>query len=93
MQKLTDLEITRDLRDLPDWERQSSGIARTFDRRTFQGAIAFVNTVAEIAERSNHHPDIDIRYSKVRIFLTTHDAGGLTAKDIALARQITAAAD
>jgi 4a-hydroxytetrahydrobiopterin dehydratase len=92
MQKLTEAEIARDLRGLPEWERQGNGIARVFDRKTFQGALAFVTTLAEIAERANHHPDIDIRYSKVRVFLTTHDAGGLTLNDVAMARQITAAA-
>ncbi len=91
MQKLTDADITRELRDLADWERQGNGIARVFDCRTFKRAIALVSTVAELAERADHHPDIDIRYSKIRIFLTTHDAGGVTARDIALARQITAA--
>jgi 4a-hydroxytetrahydrobiopterin dehydratase len=93
MQKLTDSEITRELQDLPGWERHGNAITRLFDRRSFQGAIAFVNTLGEIAERANHHPDIDIRFSKVRVTLSTHDAGGITSNDIGQARQITAAAD
>jgi 4a-hydroxytetrahydrobiopterin dehydratase len=93
MRKLSDAEIKQELSTLPGWEQQGDMIARVFDRRTFHGSIAFVNTIAEIADRADHHPDIDIRYSRVRIALTTHDANGLTDKDVALARQITAAAD
>lgn len=93
MDKLSDAEITKELQTLPGWERQGNMLSRQFDRHTFRGAIAFVNTLAEIAERANHHPDIDIRYNRVRVSLSTHDAGGLTNKDVAMARQITAAAD
>jgi 4a-hydroxytetrahydrobiopterin dehydratase len=93
MRKLTDPEVTKELQHLAGWEKQSNAISRLFDRKTFQGSIAFVNTLSEIATRADHHPDIDIRYSKVRVTLSTHDTGGITDKDIALARQITAAAD
>jgi 4a-hydroxytetrahydrobiopterin dehydratase len=54
----------------------------------FEGAMAFVNHVAELAEAMDHHPDIDIRYSKVTLTLSTHDAGGLTGRDFALAGKI-----
>jgi 4a-hydroxytetrahydrobiopterin dehydratase len=54
--------------------------------------VQFVNRVADLAEAADHHPDIDIRYRKVRLGLTTHDAGGLTTKDFSLARQIDEAA-
>jgi 4a-hydroxytetrahydrobiopterin dehydratase len=92
MPKMTDPEISQELRTLTGWERQNGAIVRTFDCKTFQGSISFVDTIAEIAERADHHPDIDVRYNKVRIALSTHDAGGITAADVALARQITAAA-
>jgi 4a-hydroxytetrahydrobiopterin dehydratase len=93
MNKLNDSEITRELQSLPGWERQGNLLSRQFDRHTFRSAVAFVNTLADIAERADHHPDIDIRYNKVRVSLSTHDAGGITALDIAMARQVTAAAD
>ena len=93
MQQLSDLDLARELKNLPGWEHEGTSICRWFDRSTFKGAIAFVNTVAEIAERAQHHPDIDLRYSKVRLSLTTHDAGGLTDLDVRVARQITAAAE
>jgi 4a-hydroxytetrahydrobiopterin dehydratase len=93
MTKLTEAEITEALRDLPGWERQGQQLRRTFDRASFNGAIAFVGTLSELAERADHHPDIDIRYAKVTVMLTTHDAGGLTKADVTLARQIQAAAD
>lgn len=93
MRKLTDADINQELRQLPGWEHSGNTLVRMFDRRTFQGAISFVNTIAEIAQRADHHPDLDIRYNKVRVTLTTHDAGTVTDRDIAVARQITAAAD
>ncbi len=93
MRKLSEAEVSKALEQLPGWERQGNTISRMFDRRTFQGAIAFVNTLSELAERAEHHPDMEIRFSRVKVFLTTHDAGALTDQDIALARQISAAAD
>ena len=70
---------------MPEWRRKGSSIARTFEFDDFVTAIKFVNAVARAAEKANHHPDIDIRWNKVTLVLTTHDAGGLTAKDFALA--------
>ena len=61
---------------------------KTFRCATFPAAIAFVQRVANAAESMHHHPDIDIRYTKVSFTLSTHDAGGITAKDIALAKEI-----
>jgi 4a-hydroxytetrahydrobiopterin dehydratase len=58
---------------------------RTFKFKDFVGSLAFVNKVGELAEKAGHHPDIDIRYNKVRLALVTHDAGGITAKDFDLA--------
>jgi len=74
------------------WQKTPAHISRTFEFKDFPSAIAFVQRVAEVAERSWHHPDIDVRWNKVTLTLTTHDAGGLTKKDFALARRIEALA-
>ena len=86
--RLTDAEIEHRLRRLPDWERKGDEIRRTYSFADFVGSLAFVSHVGALAEAANHHPDIDIRYSKVTIALTTHDAGGLTANDFDLAEKI-----
>ena len=65
-------------------------ILRTFQFKDFPAAIKFTNAVAELAEEAWHHPDIDIRWNKVTLSLTTHDAGGLTEKDFALAKKFDA---
>ena len=88
MTVLSKVEITSHLSKRPDWRIEGGELVRTFKFETFPEAIAFVNKVAGIAEESNHHPDIDIRYNKVRLGLVTHDAGGLTAKDFDLAAVI-----
>jgi 4a-hydroxytetrahydrobiopterin dehydratase len=71
-----------------DWERQDDVLVKVVRRGDFAGALAFVNAVGELAEAANHHPDIDIRWNTVTLRLTTHSAGGLTAKDLALAAEI-----
>ncbi|MFN0062892.1 MAG: 4a-hydroxytetrahydrobiopterin dehydratase [Myxococcaceae bacterium] len=71
----------------PTWKKDGEAIVRTYEAATFLEGIAFVQRVAQAAEEANHHPDIDIRYRKVRLLLTTHDAGGLTSRDIALAER------
>jgi len=86
--RLTDDEIDRRLLALPGWERHGDEIRRTFAFADFEGSLAFVGQVGALAEAANHHPDIDIRYSKVTLALSTHDAGGLTAKDFDLAEKI-----
>ena len=73
------------LRALPEWKIESGELVRSFQFKNFRAALAFVNRVGELAEEAGHHPDIDIRYNRVRLGLTTHDAGGLTAKDFDLA--------
>jgi 4a-hydroxytetrahydrobiopterin dehydratase len=75
------------LRALPEWKIVSGELVRTFQFKDFVDSLAFVNSVGKLAEQAGHHPDIDIRYNKVRLGLTTHDAGGLTAKDFDLAAQ------
>jgi 4a-hydroxytetrahydrobiopterin dehydratase len=88
MELLTDAEIEAALVDLPDWTREGDALTRTFRLNDFVHAVDFVNVVAEAAETLGHHPDIDIRYNKVTLRLSTHSAGGLTAKDIELAQRI-----
>jgi 4a-hydroxytetrahydrobiopterin dehydratase len=87
---LTEEHVQAALTELPGWAREGDEIVRTYELETFPAAIAFVGRVAELAEAADHHPDLDIRYRKVRVALTTHDSGGLTAKDMELAGQIDA---
>jgi len=70
---------------LPDWQIESGELVRTFKFEDFVAAMGFVNRVADLAEAAAHHPDIDIRYNRVRLALVTHDAGGITGKDFDLA--------
>ena len=70
---------------LSGWQIENGELTRTFSFKDFLAALAFVNRVGECAEKAGHHPDIDIRYNRVRLSLVTHDAGGLTAKDFDLA--------
>jgi len=90
MPLLTEAEIQALLPRVPGWERRGPELRRTWTFPDFRGAMAFVNRVADLAEAADHHPDIDIRYSKVTLVLSTHDAGGLTARDFALAEKIGA---
>jgi len=85
MSALSQEDAHRHLHALPDWKIVSGELVRTFEFRDFRAALAFVNRVGELAEEAGHHPDIDIRYNRVRLGLTTHDAGGITAKDFDLA--------
>ncbi len=87
VQKLAEAKIVPALASIPNWKLQDTTISRTFQFKDFPAAIKFVEVVAALAEQAWHHPDIDIRWNKVTLTLTTHDAGGLTEKDFALARQ------
>lgn len=87
MAKLNAPQIKAALATVPDWSKRGKTIVRTFVFKDFPAAIKFVNAVAKLAEKAWHHPDIDIRWNKVTIVLTTHDAGGLTEKDFALAKK------
>jgi 4a-hydroxytetrahydrobiopterin dehydratase len=80
------------LRSRTGWTRSGIAITRQFELPTFPAAIAFVTRVADLAEEMNHHPDIDIRYTKVRMSLSSHDAGGVTERDLKLAEGIEKAA-
>ena len=88
MATLSDEEIQAGLVELPGWERDGDQIAKAYKRESFAGAIAFVVRLSYAAEAANHHPDLDIRYDKVRVALSTHSEGGITAKDLQLARAI-----
>lgn len=87
MEKLSAERIKAALATVPEWQQTGDVIARTYTFKDFPAAIKFVNAVAELAEAAWHHPDIGIRWNKVTLALTTHDAGGLTEKDFDLARQ------
>lgn len=84
--------IRDQMRTIPSWSLQDRLIHRTYEFSDFVAAMAFVNAVASQAEDAQHHPDIDIRWNKVTLALTTHDEGGLTAKDFDLARRADTAA-
>jgi len=88
MRKLSEVQIAHRLKEVPHWERRGDNIVRTFKFRSFVKAIEFVNNVAPLAEKANHHPDMTINYNRVTLSLTTHDAGGLTERDFKLAKQI-----
>ena len=88
MAALTDDEIRAAMADLPGWELGDGEITREFRLDSFAGAIAFVVRLSYTAEAANHHPDLDIRYSRVGVTLSTHSEGGVTAKDLELARTI-----
>ena len=92
MAKSTSVQIRKVLKTVPRWKKKGAVITRVFEFKDFVSAMKFVNTVARLAEKAWHHPDIDIRWNKVTLALTTHDAGGLTEKDFALARKFDAAA-
>jgi 4a-hydroxytetrahydrobiopterin dehydratase len=88
--KLDEAKIAAALSTLPQWQRTGEIISRTYQFKDFPAAMTFVNAVAELAEQVQHHPDLDVRWNQVTVALTTHDAGGLTEKDFAFARQCDA---
>ena len=88
MSPLSNPEIKSRLITVPDWQVDAGELVRTFIFKDFRAALAFVNQVGEFAEKAGHHPDIDIRYNKVRLALVTHDAGGITPKDFDLAAAV-----
>lgn len=88
MQKIDPDQIEQRMTEFPDWSVTGQKIQRTFAFDDFTGSMEFVNRVANLAERLQHHPDIMIRYAKVTLTLTTHDASGITEKDFVFAREI-----
>jgi len=87
MPALTPKDINLRLKAVPDWSKRAKTICRTFKFDGFLTSIALVRRIAKQAQKNNHHPDIDIRFDQVTLTLTTHDEGGITEKDFALARQ------
>jgi len=85
---LSENEIVENLGKLQGWNRVASEISKTRELKDFTRSIGYVASVALLAEKANHHPDIDIRWNKVTLTLSTHSAGGLTEKDFSLAREI-----
>jgi len=81
-------KVQQSLAALPGWSLIQGEIVRNAQFKDFVGAMTFVNQVAALAEQAGHHPDIDIRYNKVRLALVSHDAGGLTQKDFDMANEI-----
>lgn len=86
MDKLAPADITDALAALPEWSQPGEAIQRTYQFADFVTSMKFVNAVAAAAEKAQHHPDIMVRYSKVTLTLSTHDAGGLTRKDFDAAK-------
>ena len=86
-------ELKKRMKKIPEWELEKKHIERTFEFDDFADAIDFVNAVAEVAEEEEHHPDIDIRYNKVHLVLSTHSKGGLTELDFGLAERIDTLAE
>jgi len=94
---MADLLNSQDIKDwmkkLPEWELEKKHIERLFEFDEFTQAIDFVNSVADIAEEEEHHPEMDIRYNKVRVQLSTHSQGGLTERDFEVAEKIDTLAE
>ena len=86
-------ELKNRLKKIPEWELEKKHIERTFEFDEFSESIDFVNSVAEVADDEEHHPDIDIRFNKVRLVLSTHSKGGLTELDFCLAERIDTLAE
>ena len=92
MALLSDSEIEARLGELEGWERDGEAIAKEFDRGDFVGSVRFVESIVNPAEAMNHHPDLEISWSKVRVTISTHSEGGLTGADFDLAAKIDALA-
>ncbi len=92
MTRLSEKDIADELSRLPDWDEVAGQIQRTYKFDNFRTAMRFVNQVADRAEQAQHHPDVMIRYNKVTLALTTHDSGGITGKDFAMAKRADEAA-
>ncbi len=90
MPLLNDAEIDAKLAGLPGWERAGAAIVKTFERGDFVGSVRFVESLVEPAEAMNHHPDLEISWDKVKVSISTHSEGGLTANDFELAAKIDA---
>jgi 4a-hydroxytetrahydrobiopterin dehydratase len=90
--RLDDDEITRALESLHGWTREGDALVRSYEFARFMEGIGFVNRVAAAAEEMDHHPDLDVRFTRIRVALSTHSERGITQLDTELARQVDAAA-
>jgi len=88
MAVLSEEQVRVQLSSLPGWEVHGKAIRKQYTFGSFTEAIRFVNRVAEAAERADHHPDILVQYNRVTLTLSTHSEGGVTEKDLNLARRI-----
>lgn len=88
MALLTDAEVERELADLEGWRRDGTSLVAAYTAPDFRTAVALVTDVADVAERLQHHPDIDLRWTTTRWSLSTHSEGGLTQLDVELAHRI-----
>jgi 4a-hydroxytetrahydrobiopterin dehydratase len=86
--RLSPDDVTVALRDLPLWSGGVDGIERTLELPTFRAAVEAISVIADVAEQLDHHPDMDLRWTKVRVAVVTHSAGGLTDLDLELARRV-----
>ena len=89
-ERLTDLQVNEGLARLPGWSREGDRIVRDFQFVDFVAALGFIAQVGALAERANHHPELTNSYNRVHVALSTHDAGGLTDRDLRLAEAISA---
>jgi 4a-hydroxytetrahydrobiopterin dehydratase len=88
--RLSPEDVTAALNDLPLWSGGTDGIERTIRLPSFRAAVEAIGLIADVAEEMDHHPDIDLRWTKIRVAVVTHSAGGLTELDLALARRVDA---
>jgi len=88
MSTLSDEELAAALAELPGWQQEGDAIRRVYEFESSRDAMQFVYRVADLAEARNHHPDIDVRYRQVVLRLRSHDVGGVTSRDIGLARTL-----
>jgi 4a-hydroxytetrahydrobiopterin dehydratase len=92
MAKLSEEQIGEKMGEIEGWEREGAAITKNFDRGDFVGSVKFVDSIVEPAEEMNHHPDLSISWSEVKVTLATHSEGGLTDNDFELAAKIDALA-
>lgn len=88
MPKLSEAQIGEELKSLPGWEYRDNALRKLFRFKEFMDGIRFIARIAEMAEAADHHPDMHINYTRVTFICSTHSEGGVTDKDLRLARQI-----
>ena len=88
MALLSEKEVQEKLANLEGWQKKGNEITKMYKQKDFVDAISFVNKVAILAEKANHHPDILVKYNKVTLILSTHDEGGITDRDFNLVKKI-----